>query len=229
MLSLTNTWSCDIWPHALRLRLGEQIVACHPREDEPLATGLAALLAQRKRALHWRDSVAFCLDTDDLAFGIQPWQPGITTPQELLKLAELLAIRERQGHWLTRFESATFCESALVARLKQTCWETLRTVAKQERLRFLGVTTPFQPLLRQYGKALPENGLFVTIGHQHSRIASRLNHAWHEVSTLALPRLEVRQQLRIVARLSGMADYPQYVINTDDGRPRVILPQENRL
>lgn len=228
MLSLTNAWHCDIWPHALRLRLGEKIVACHPREDESLTAGLATLLAQRQRALHWRDSVTFCLDTDDLAFSIQPWQPGITTPQELLRLAGLLAIRERQGSWLTRFESATFREPALVARLKQTCWETLRTVAKRERLRFLGVTTPFQPLLRQYGKTLPENGLFVTIGQQHSRIASRVNDAWHEVSTLALPRQEMRKQLRIVARLSGMAGYPQYVLNTDDGKPRIILPQENR-
>nr|WP_159466095.1 hypothetical protein [Scandinavium goeteborgense] len=231
MLSLTNAWQCDIWPHLLRLRLGERVVAVQARADgESLDATLDALLAQRPSSLSWRDSVAFHLDTDDLMFMVQPWLPGVATPQELLRLSQQQAdsLRQRED-WQVRFESAGWQQPALVACLQQQCWSSLRTLAKRQRLRFHGVATPFQPLLQHCRGKLPENGLFVTIGSHHSRIASRVYNAWQDVSTLSLPRREIRSQLRIIARLSGMSDCPQYVINTDDRQPQIITPQETRV
>lgn len=235
MLSLTNAWECDIWPHALRLRLGNRTIVRHERTaGETLDSALVALLRLRSASFPWRDSVAFHLDTDDLTLMVQPWLPGVTTPQELLRLAHLQVTRHDNGArrgagWQVRFESADWQQSALVAGLQQPCWEMLRTLAKRERLRFRGVATPFQPLLKHCGRTLPENALFVTISPHHSRIASRLNHAWHEVSTLSLPSQETHAQLRVIARLSGMADCPRYVMNTEEGQPQVITPQENRV
>lgn len=235
MLSLTNAWHCDIWPHALRLRQGQQVIARHERaSDESLDSALGTLLRQRSDSLPWRDSVAFLLDTDDLALMVQPWLPGVTTPQELLRLAQLQISRHdnstRQcAGWQVRFESAGWQQPALVAGLQQQCWAMLRTLAKRQHLRFHGVATPFQPLLKYCGRTLPENALFVAISPHHSRIASRLNHAWHEVSTLSLPEQEMHATLRIIARLSGMASSPHYVINTEDGQPRVITPQESKV
>lgn len=232
MLSLTNNWHCDIWPHALRLRQGRQIIASQSlAKGESLDSALGTLLRQRSAALPWRDSVEFHLDTDDLAFRVQPWLPGVTTPQELLRLAQQQLTRYdgsvRQGSgWQARFESAGWQQPALVAGLQLQCWEMLRTLAKQERLRFRGVATPFQPLLKHCGRTLPEEGLFVTISPHHSRIARRINHVWHEVSTLSLPQQEMHAKLRIIARLSGMADCPHYVLNTENGQPCVITPQE---
>jgi hypothetical protein len=228
VLSLTKAWQCDIWPHLLRLRLGDRLVAVQTRsDDESLEVALTALLTQRPSSLPWRDSVTFHLDTDDLMFMVQPWQPGVATPQELLRLSQLQAsgLRQRDG-WEVRFESAGWQQPALVACLQQPCWTLLRTLANRQRLRFHGVATPFQPLLQLCQGKLPEQGLFVTIGSHHSRIASRVDHAWQEVSTLSLPRQEIRSQLQIIARLSGMADCPQYVVNTDDRQPRVITPHE---
>lgn len=235
MLSLTNVWQCDIWPHSLRLRQGQRVITSHPRADgEPLNSALGALLSQRSSALPWRDGVEFHLDTDDLVFAVQPWLPGVTTPQELLRLAKQQltrhdsSVRQCSG-WQVRFESAGWQQPALVAGLQQHCWEMLRALAKRERLRFRGVVTPFQPLLKHGGRTLPEKALFVTVSPHHSRIASRIHHTWHEVSTLALPQQEMHAKLRIIARLSGMTDCLQYVLNTEDGQPRVITPQKSML
>lgn len=235
MLSLIKAWQCDIWPHTLRLRLGNQVIACHKRTaDQELGPALATLLGQRSPSLAWSNSVEFHLDTDDLMFMVQPWLSGVTTPQEFLRLAHLQAIRRNGTHrqrsgWQVRFESTDWEQPALVAGLKQECWEIMRTLAKRERLRFRGVSTPFQPLLRHCGRALPERALFITISQHHTRIASRINHVWHDVNTLTLPQQEVHRQLRIIARLSGMTDCPHYVINAEDGQVRVIMPQENEV
>lgn len=235
MLSLTNAWQCDIWPHALRLRLGNQTIVSHDRADgESLGSALGMLLRQRDISFPWRDSVAFHLDTDDLMLAVQPWLPGVTTPQELLRLAghqitrHSGAARQCAG-WQVRFESTEWQRPALVAGLQLHCWEMLRTLAKRERLRFCGVVTPFQPLLQHCGRTLPENGLFITISSHHCRIASRLNHIWRDVSTLSLPQQEIHAKLRIISRLSGMADCPQYVMNTADGQLHVIAPEEKRV
>ena len=233
MSSLTNAWQCDIWPRTLRLRQGTHIFASLERTaGEPLEATLAVLLGQRPASLPWRDSVTFHLDTDELAFMIQPWLPGVTTPQELLRLAQLQISRHagpvrQDSGWQTRFESAGWQQPALVAGLQLQCWETLRKKAQRERLRFRGVVTPFQPLLRHCGRVLPEKGLFVTLGTHHCRIARRLNNDWQEVSTLYLPEQEMHAQLRIISRLSGMNDCVHYVMNTGDGQPRVITPEEN--
>lgn len=234
MLSLTKAWQCDIWPHALRLRQGNLTIARHPRiEGESLDSALGTLFGQRSASLPWRDSVTFHLDTDDLILMVQPWLPGVTTPQELLRLSQLQVTRHDSSagqcaNWQVRFESAGWQQPALIAGLQLHCWELLRTLAKRERLRFRGVATPFQPLLKHCGRALPENGLFIAINTHHSRIASRLNHAWHEVSTLSLPQQEMHAKLRIITRLSGMTDCTRYVINTEDGQPYVISPPGSR-
>lgn len=235
MLSLTKAWECDIWPHALRLRLGKRVIARHERTTgETLETALSMLFHQRSASLPWCDSVAFNIDTDDLTLMVLPWQPGVATPQELLRLAHLQITRHdgalrQQGGWNMRFESACWQQPALVSGLQQCCWEMLQALARRERLRFRGVATPFQLLLKHSGRVLPENAMFITISSHQCRIASRINHLWHEVSTLSLPQQEMHAQLRVITRLSGMADCPHYVLNTEEGEPQIITPQESKV
>lgn len=229
MLSLTNTWQCDIWPHAVRLRHNGTVLATHERKaNEPLEATLETLLHLRPVALSWRDAVEFHLDTDDLTFLIQPWHSGLTSPQELLQLARQQAVNRVHPpvDWRVQFETLTWQQSALVACLKQSCWHMLSTLARRERLRFRGVVTPFQRLFSHFPNTLPEKGLFVAIGSGHSRIASRQHHNWQEVWTIALPQQGMDNQLRIISRLSGLSDSACYVIHTDDDHPRKLAPLE---
>ncbi len=147
MLSLTNTWQCDIWPHAVRLRRNSVVLATRERQpDEPLEAALETLLRLRPSVLPWRDAVEFHLDTDDLTFLIQPWHDGVTTPQELLQLARQQAVLRASPpvDWQVRFETLSWQQSALAACLKQPCWHLLAALARRERLRFRGVVTRFK-------------------------------------------------------------------------------------
>jgi len=233
VLSLTKAWECDIWPHALRLRLGKQVIAQHERvASETLDTALNLLFSQRSASFPWRDSVAFSIDTDDLMLMVVPWQPGVVTPQELLQLAQLQVMQHdsaalQKGGWMMRFESASWQQPALVSGVKHSCWERLQALARREKLRFRGIETPFQRLLKLSGRKLPEQALFITISADQCRIASRINQAWHEVSTISLPQQETVARLRVIARLSGMADSPHYLLNTEEGELQIITPQEN--
>ena len=230
MLSLTNTWQCDIWPHAVRLRRNNVVLATHERRpDESLEAALKTLLRLRPSVLPWRDAVEFHLDTDDLTFLIQPWHDGVTAPQELLQLARQQAVLRASPpvDWQVRFETLNWQQSALAACLKQPCWHLLVALARRERLRFRGVVTPFQQLFSHFAAALPENGLFVAMSPHHSRIASRQHHSWRDVWTLTLPQQEMDAQLRVIARLSGMQDCPGYVIHTDGEHHQEVALQES--
>lgn len=229
MLSLTNRWQCDIWPRRVRLRRNHCVIATHERDaGTTLEASLDALLALRPAALPWRDTLEFHLDTDDLVFLIQPWQSGVSTPQEFLRLAQQQsAMTFRQSDpWRVAFEAAAWQQSALVACLKQSCWQQLSALAHRHRLRFRGVATPFQPLLKHYANRLPENGLFVAIGPEHSRIATRQHNSWSNVWTLPLPQQEMDDQLRIITRLSGMVNCRRYVIDSSGRQPTELPPLE---
>lgn len=230
MLSLTKTWQCDIWHHAVRLRLGNCVVSTRERTpEETLNTTLGALLGHRPSALSWRDTVEFHLDTDDLAFLIQPWPSGISTPQELRQLAQLQTARHfcPPVTWRVNFESLAWQRSSLVACLKESCWQMLTELAHRQRLRFRGVVTPFQPLLRYSGNNLPENALFVSVSPHHCRIASRQHHQWCNVWTVNLPRQEISARLNIIARLTGMSHTPRYVFDTLERQSWVESSQGN--
>lgn len=233
MLSLTKVWECDIWPHALRLRLGRQVIARHERmAGESLETALSLLFRQRSASLPWRDSVTFHIDTDDLRLKVVPWQPGVATPQELLQLAQIQIVQQggpalQESGWRVDFESVGWQQPALVSGIPLACWERLRALARQEKLRFRGVATPFQSLLRSCGRTLPEHALFITVSAHQCRIARRINHTWHEVSTLSLPQQETLAQVRVIARLSDMASYPHYLLDTEVGEPQLITPEES--
>lgn len=232
MLSLTKAWECDIWPHALRLRLGKKVIARHERvAGETLDTALSMLFRLRSPSFPWRDSVAFNVDTDDLMLMVVPWQPGVATPQELLQLAQLQVMQHdsaalHKGGWMMRFESACWQQPALVSGVQHACWERLQTLARREKLRFRGIETPFQRLLKYSRRTFPEKALFITISAHQCRIASRINRAWHEVSTISLPQQETVTQLRVIAQLSGMTDCSHYLLNTEEGEPQIITPQE---
>lgn len=235
MSSLTKTWECDIWPHTLRLRLGKQVITSYKRTgNESLDESIATILRQRLASLPWRDSVVFHLDTDDLVQMVQPWLSGVTTPQELLRLSHInigssKSTVSQHADWLVRFESAGWQQSALVAGLQLPFWERLRTLAKRECLRFRGVATPFQPLLKYCGPVLPETALFITLGPHHSRVASRVNNAWREVNILSLPQQELHAQLRVITRLSGISDSPSYVMIMEECEPQIVKLRENEI
>ena len=218
MLSLTKTWQCDIWPHALRLRHGAQVVVMHQRTaEETLETALAALLSARPKAMAWLDAIEFYLDSDELDFLVMPWQPGIKTPQELLSLAQREASK-RFSHpqWPARFEEVNWGQPALIACLQQGCWQLLTQQARLHRLRFQGAVTPFQLLLNRYGRRLPQEGVFIVMGAQRCRVACRQEGQWRDVYALNLPAQQPSEQLHIIGRLAGMPDSPRYVINTAD-------------
>ena len=229
MLSLIESWHCDIWPGLARLRRGIHVVAAHSRcEKESLDETVDRLLSQRKSVLPWRDAVTFHLDTDALAFLIQPWQQGVSSPQELRQLAQQQAARvlHQKESWLVGFESAQWQQPALVACLQQSSQLMLRAAARRHCLRFQGIATPFQPLLKRAGKVLPESGLFVTMGPDHTRIASRRSHLWQSVWGLKLSGLERAEQLRVIDRLCGMEQGPRYVLHSETGEFFIDKPQE---
>lgn len=146
-----------------------------------------------------------------------------------LQLTRHDGTHRQQGAWKLRFESACWQQPALVSGLQQSCWEMLQALARRERLRFCGVATPFQLLLKHCGRARPENALFITISAHQCRIARRIHHVWHEVSTLSLPHQAMHAQLRVITRLSGMADCPHFVLDTEEGEPQIITPQESKV
>ncbi|QGY32263.1 hypothetical protein [Pantoea cypripedii] len=218
MLSLIKTWQCDIWPHALRLRNGTQVVmSCERIPDEPLETALTALLSARPAAMAWLDAIEFYLDTDELDFLVIPWQNGIKTPQELLSIAQREASKRfTQPHWQVRFEDVSWGQPALVACLQQTCWQMLAKLSRQHHLRFQGVVTPFQLLLHRFNRRLPVEGIFAAIGPMRSRVACRQDQQWRDVHCLNLPQQGQSEQLQIIGRLAAMPDSPRFVINTTD-------------
>lgn len=225
MLSLTNTWQCDIWPHAVRLRKGEQaIIQCNRTPDEPLVTTLNTMLSTLPGTLPWRDAIEFYLDTDDLDFLVVPWQAGIVSPAELRMVAQRQAEEDLpkpngvSGLWQVRFEEMQHGKSALAACLTAQCWQQLAALARQHRLRFQGVVTPFQLLLDPLRKRLPTTGLFICLGNQQSRMACRREGQWQSVFTLMLPQKPIDLQLEIISRLAGMPDNPRYVMSTADWR-----------
>lgn len=225
MLSLTKTWKCDIWPHAVGLRNGEQQVAMRDRPaDASLTDTLADLLRSLPPRFAWRDAIEFYLDTADLEFIVQPWQPGILSPHELRSLArtqadDVLPVGANEGsYWQISFEDAQWGQASLVACLQQTCWQQLAALAHQFRLRFNGVVTPFQLLLNQFNHPLPAKVLLVAIGPMRSRVACRREGLWQETFSLALPQRDVAQQLEIIGRLSGMINSPCAVLTTANWR-----------
>lgn len=219
MLSPIRNWQCDIWPDLIRLRCEENVVITHERgENETLVDALNVVLSSCRAILPWRDSVTFHLDTEQLIYIVQPWLPGISTPQDMLSLARLRASSLNSSKlqdidWQVSFEDVTWQQSALVACLKQSCWQLLVSAAKSHRLRFRGVITPFQQLLKNVNRPLAETGLFICSNPRHSRIARRQNNTWQEVYTLSLPSQDINAQLKIIARLSGMESSPQHIID----------------
>ena len=223
MLSLTNIWQCDIWSHAVRLRKGEQeIIRCERAPGEPLETILNLALSRLTGTLPWRDAIEFYLDTDDLDFLVVPWQTGIVSPQELRAVAQhqaeevLPKPNGASGQWQIRFEDMQHGKSALAACLTAQRWQQLAVLARQHRLRFRGVVTPFQLLLHPFHQNLPTTGLFICLGNEQSRMACRKEGEWQSVFTLTLPQKTIDLQLEIMTRLSGMPDHPRYVMTTAD-------------
>ena len=220
MLSLIKTWQCYIGPHAVHLQHGAQKVLLRDRPaNEALDVTLTQLLSARPAAMNWLDAIEFCIDTPALDYLVIPWQDGITTPQELFGLAHLtvdetLLASDRAKPWQMRFEDLRWGQPALIACLQASCWQQLAAVARQQRLRFQGVVTPFQFLLHPFRRKLPEEGLFVSIGPTQSRILCRQAGQWRNVLTLALPQQDVTTQLQVISRLTGMSGSPRYVMTT---------------
>lgn len=225
MLSLTKTWQCDIWCHAVRLRTGEQeVMQCARQSGEPLETTLNTLLSTLNGAMPWRDAIEFYLDTDELDFLVVPWQAGIVSPEEWRMVAQLQAEQDlikpdgASEQWQVRFEDMQQGKPALAACLTSERWQQLAALARQHRLRFQGVVTPFQRLLHPFRQRLPETGLFVCLGDGQSRMACRREGEWKSVFTLTLPPKPADLQLEIITRLAGMPDAPRYVMTTADWR-----------
>ena len=220
MLSLSKTWQCDIWPDRVRLHHGKPLPTQYLRkENEPLAALIGRVLDDRQASFSRRDKITFLLDTPALIYHIQPWSAAIRQPHELRQLAQgTRPPTALPGPWQLCFEHASWQQPALVASLQQSFQETLAGAARQHRLRFRGVVTPFQRLLSHCPQPLPAEGLFVCLGPQHCRIASRRHHQWQGACLLALPPQALAAQLRIIARLCHFNGDTCYVLDTLSGQ-----------
>ncbi|WP_345828061.1 hypothetical protein AAGR22_13990 [Erwinia sp. HDF1-3R] len=217
-LRMAKNWHCDILPNRVRLRDGEMIVKelVQPEGHDPEEV-LNNLLGACSGSLAWKDSITFRLDNSLVNTLTVPWQEGITTPGELrsytLSLAQSTFPHVSAQSPMVEFETFDFKQTALAAVLETSLWQTFRNVARQHRLRFRGVATPFQHLLRIFGGALPVNGIFVVAGELSSTFACRAMGEWQHVHRLSFPDFSVVQQLGLVKRLSGLNDMPCYCLD----------------
>ncbi|MEW5561965.1 hypothetical protein AB1287_17245 [Enterobacter asburiae] len=227
-LRMAKNWQCDIFPDRVCLRDGQQMIKQLPRlAEQALDEVLSELFSGRRLA--WLDSVEFWLDNSLAHTLTVPWQEGIATPDELrcytVSLAQNVFPQLRSQPLVVDFDQLQFGQTALAVTLEQAFWQQLRAAARQQKLRFNGVVTPFQHLLRSLAQPLPASGVFVVAGAEASTFACRSEQQWQHVHRMAFPELSLQQQLVLVKRLSGLKEVPCYCLNLDSWQVSLLAEQ----
>lgn len=217
-LRMAKIWQCDIFPDRVRLRDGQQVINEMPRQaEEALEDVLARLLSVRRQTLSWLPGVEFWLDNSLAHTLTVPWQQGIATPEELrcyaLSLAQNVFPQLSGRPLVVDFEQLNFGQTSLVVVLEEAFWQTLIAAAHQQKLRFKGVVTPFQHLLRSQNQPLQACGIYAVAGVDASSFACRAEGQWQHVHRMALPDLSLQQQFALIKRLSGLKGAPCYCLD----------------
>lgn len=226
LLHMTNPLVCEILPHRITLSRGDKMISHADRlSEEPMEIALQKLLQPCCGTLPWFHQVEFVLDASLVNHLVIPWQAGIGTPDELRNYSIILAQKnfpQLAGKQLrVGFEDMSFGHNALAFVIEETLWQSLYQVAHKLRLRPAGISTPLQSLLCSWRETLPAEGIFALTGEQESTFACRSDGEWKHIYRIALHDLDERQQLTLIARLSGMNRATCHLWHREQGRVTV--------
>ncbi|MBI0472078.1 hypothetical protein EXT68_02835 [Pectobacterium parmentieri] len=190
--------------------------------EQPLEDSLLELLQPVSGKLPWCNTIKFSLDASLIQHLVIPWQDGISTPGELRNYSAMLAQKHfpqlAGKSFKIGFEYSGYGHNALALALEEEQWRILHQVTQRLKIRFLGVITPLRSLLETWQHALPDEGIFALIGEESSTFACRSEGQWQQIHRMALPDLHTRQQLALVARLTGMRDASCHIWDKVQGR-----------
>lgn len=214
---------CEIHPQRLVLRrgdrvLGEQALTAQCGLDE----ALDQLLRGHALAMPWWGKLSFCLSSSRIHYFTVPWQPGLSTPEELRSFAATEAAR--QPFWRdvlackTAFISVQFGATALAAAIDEALWQALLLTARKWRLRVGGIHVALHHKLRAWRGALPADALFCLRDEQATIFVSRQRGQWQQAWCLHNDtEVSPQQQVARTARLMGLdAAVPHYFLNAID-------------
>lgn len=214
---------CDIHPQRLVLRrgnrmLGEQALTAQVTLDE----ALDQLLSAHNLAMPWWGKLSFCLSSSRIHYFTVPWQPGLSTPEELRSFAATEAAR--QPFWRnvlackTAFISVQFGATALAAAIDEALWQTLLLTAHKWKLRVGGIHVALHQKLRAWRGALPADALFCLRDEQSTIFVSRQRGEWQQAWCLHNDAgVNAQQQVARTARLMGLdSAVTHYFLNNID-------------
>lgn len=214
---------CEIHPQRLVLRrgdrvLGEQALTAQCTLDE----ALDQLVSAHTSGMPWWGKLSFSLSSSHIHYFTVPWQPGLSTPEELRSFAATEAAR--QPFWRdvlackTAFISAPFGATALAAAIDEALWQTLLLTARKWRLRIGGIYVALHQKLRAWRGVLPADALFCLRDEQSTIFVSRQRGEWQQAWCLHNDAgVSPQQQVTQTARLMGLdATVPHYFLNTID-------------
>ncbi|RYC43346.1 hypothetical protein [Pectobacterium zantedeschiae] len=223
LLGRINPIVCEITPQHVQILQGNrEIHGVKRSSDQPLEDTLLELLHPVSSRLPWCNTIKFSLDASLIQHLVIPWQNGISTPGELRNYSAILAQKHfpqlAEKSLKIGFEYSGYGHNALALALEEEQWRVLHQVTQRLKMRFLGVITPLRSLLETWQNALPDEGIFAILGEDSSTFACRTAGQWQQIHRMALPDLHIRQQLALVARLTGMRDAPCHIWEKAQGR-----------
>lgn len=227
----TEHWCCQLQRQHIQLYREEKLQGQYLWQPGlPLSEQLDRVLSPLRSRLPWKNSITFELDVPYVQYLLTPWPQGIATPAELRQYTRMLMSEHshpRVDDAKISFINSEYGANAFAATLDNTLFIELKTTAGRHHLRFRGCSTPFNRMLKVFGRHLPEDALFACLSESESCFAARYQGHWHSIFSLNLPSCDSIRQMDIANRLAGLPPLQRYVMHTQQASfaPIALSPE----